>query len=177
MEPRILADGRAEIHSKAGWTLSFAPELLALDPDVSDRFNDKEQVWDTYLRPVQHRPEAVVFIQVSTNKFCRDPQKYVAEQVSPKRDPGKITRSEPRGIDTHTSYVIEGRGITLSSSTFDQRGYFDWVSMRRADQSTIIHIGGKFPAEHTTTYREEIRRILNSFKYPERDPFTKKCVS
>lgn len=177
IEPKPLPNGRVEISSKAGWTLSFAPGIFALDPAVSDKFDDKEQTWDTYLRSVEHLPEAIAFIQVSINKSCRDPQRYVEGQIYPRRDPAQLTRSEPLGSETHASYVIEGRGVALSRSTFDQRGYFDWVAMRRGDQSTIVHVGGKFPAEHASLYREEIRKILRSLKLPEQDPFTKKCVS
>ncbi|WP_160310406.1 hypothetical protein [Microvirga vignae] len=171
----VAANGRVEAHSRAGWSLSYSSELLAIRPDANDTYDERLQSYDTAWSSTQHREEVVIYVQVSNNRRCGDAKRYVDEQLLPRRN--QVTRSQ--AVNTgpaRTSYVIEGRGVGQRQS-FDQRAFIDLVSIRRDDPSSIVHVGGRFPVEHAEIYRAEVMKMLNSMKLPEVDPFRNACAT
>lgn len=173
--PVVLAppNGRVETHSRAGWSLTYSSELLSVRPDANDAYDERLQSYDTAWSSTQHGEDVVVYVQVSNNRRCGDAKRYVDEQLLPRRN--QITRSQAVNAGpARTSYVIEGRG-TGQRQGFDQRAFIDLVSIRRDDPSTIVHVGGRFPAEHAEMYRTEVLKMLNSMKLPEVDVFRNVC--
>ncbi len=74
-----------------------------------------------------------------------------------------------------TGYVLEGRGTAISPGTFDDRSFYDFATIRRDDRSTIVNVGGRFPAEFSDMYRAELIRMMNSMQLPGRDIFNNRC--
>jgi hypothetical protein len=171
----IAPNGRVEAHSRAGWSLTYSGELLAVRPDANDAFDERLQSYDTAWSSTQHGEEVVIYVQVSNNRRCGDAKRYVDEQLLPRRN--QVTRSQAVNAGpARTSYVVEGRGVGQRQS-YDQRAFIDLVSIRRDDPSSIVHVGGRFPAEHAEIYRIEVMKMLNSMKLPEVDPFRNACAT
>jgi hypothetical protein len=171
----IAPNGRVEAHSRAGWSLTYSGELLAVRPDANDAFDERLQSYDTAWSSTQHGEEVVIYVQVSNNRRCGDAKRYVDEQLLPRRN--QVTRSQAVNAGpARTSYVVEGRGVGQRQS-YDQRAFIDLVSIRRDDPSSIVHVGGRCPAEHAEIYRIEVMKMLNSMKLPEVDPFRNACAT
>jgi hypothetical protein len=171
----VAANQRAEVHSRAGWSLTYSSELLAIRPDANDAYDERLRSYDTAWSSTQHGDEVIIYVQVSNNRRCGDAKRYVDEQLLPRRN--QVTRSQAVNAGpARTSFVIEGRGVGQRQN-FDQRAFIDLVSIRRDDPSTIVHVGGRFPAEHAEIYRAEVMSMLNSMKLPEVDPFRNACAA
>jgi hypothetical protein len=168
------ASARSIARSEAGWQLSYADALLEIDPLANDHFDAQRNTYNTVWRSRLHGEQVAIYLQVSMNRRCGDARQYALEQIAPRRI--QVTRSQDMGVSTARSgYILEGRGTNRVGSAPDDRAFLDFISIRRDDRSTITHIGGRFPAEHSEMYRAELLRMMNSMQMPQVDIYSRRC--
>ncbi len=117
----------------------------------------------------------VIYVQVNPNTQCRTGAQYAEEQIAAKRGKLGKVREIRDPLGQRQSYVVEGRGFVTNCGVLD-RVTIDFISHRRGDPSTIVHLGGRFPPETAATYKAEILRMLNSMELPKTDPFKRICT-
>lgn len=166
---------RATASSRAGWSLQYSGDLLTISPESNDLHDTDKNTYTTVWHSRRHGKDVVIYVQVSENSQCRGAQRYATEQIASRR--GSVSRSEDisAGNTVRSGYIIEGRGFRTSGGSVDDRGFVDFVTLRRSDPSTIVHVGGRFPREHADLYRGEILNMIRSLQLPARDAFTGIC--
>jgi hypothetical protein len=172
--PRREPD-RIAASSRAGWTLDYSAKLLAVREEADDLFDATKRSYNTIWNSKEHGDDVVIYVQVSPNTQCRTGAQYAEEQIAAKRGRiGKIREvRDPSG--QRQSVVVDGRGFVTNRGVLD-RVTIDFVSHRRGDPSTLIHLGGRFPPEHAEIYKAEVLRMLNSMELPKADPFKRLCT-
>ncbi|WP_457093703.1 hypothetical protein [Microvirga sp. P5_D2] len=167
-------NGRAVARSASGWELNYANGMLEIDPLTNDHFDAQRNTYNTVWRSRLHGEEVAIYVQVSVNRRCRDARQYALEQIAPRRV--QVTRSqEMTGAPVRLGYILEGRGTRRVGASPDDHAFLDFISVRRDDRSTITHIGGRFPVEHSEMYRAELLRMMNSMQLPPSDIYTHQC--
>lgn len=165
---------RSTARSASGWTLNYATNLLEIKALADDHFDAQKQSYSTVWQSRLHGEQVAIYVQVSPNERCGDARQYMSEQIAPRRT--QVSRSqEITTAPGRSGYILEGRGTARGQGAFDDRNYLDFVSIRRDDRSTITHIGGRFPSEHSETYRAELLKMMNSMQLPNSDMFTNRC--
>jgi hypothetical protein len=174
MDEERRRNARDTARSRSGWALSYSTGLLHIEPQADDNYDPQKQTFSTIWHSNEHN-DVTLYVQVSVNTQCRrDANQYVQEQLVPRR--ARLTRSQAfTGNPGRTSHIIEGTGTGRAPNVQYNLAFLDFVSINRADPSTIVHIGGRFPIEHTDTYRAELLRMMNSLDLPTRDYFTNQC--
>ncbi|MCJ2026338.1 hypothetical protein [Methylobacterium sp. J-067] len=165
---------RTTVGSASGWTLTYSTDLLDISRLANDQYDPQKQTYTTIWHSRQHGEQVVMYVQVSPNERCGSAQQFIAEQIRPRRN--QISRAqEVTSSPVRTGYVLEGRGTAVSQGTFDDRSFYDFATIRRDDRSTIVNVGGRFPAEFSDMYRAELLRMMNSMQLPGRDIFNNRC--
>jgi uncharacterized caspase-like protein len=166
---------RVAASSRSGWTLNYSAKLLKVREEADDLFDPAKRSYNTIWNSKEHGDEVVIYVQVSANSQCRTGAQYAEEQIAARR--GRIGEvreiRDPSG--QRQSFVVEGRGFVTNRGVLD-RATIDFVTHRRGDPSTLIHLGGRFPPETVETYKAEILRMLNSMELPKVDPFKRLCT-
>ncbi|WP_019905667.1 hypothetical protein [Methylobacterium sp. 77] len=171
---RQLQNQRSTARSASGWNLNYSSALLEIKPMADDHFDAQKQSYSTVWQSRQHGEQVAIYVQVSPNERCGDARQYMSEQITPRRT--QVSRSqEITSAPGRSGYVLEGRGTARGQGAFDDRSFYDFVSIRRDDRSTITHIGGRFPAEYSDIYRPELLKMMNSMQLPGSDMFTNRC--
>lgn len=171
---RQLQNQRASARSASGWNLNYSSALLEIKPMADDHFDAQKQSYSTVWQSRLHGEQVAIYVQVSPNERCGDARQYMSEQITPRRT--QVSRSqEITSAPGRSGYVLEGRGTARGQGAFDDRSFYDFVSIRRDDRSTITHIGGRFPAEYSDIYRPELLKMMNSMQLPGSDMFTNRC--
>jgi hypothetical protein len=154
----------------SGWRVSHSPEIFAVDPELSDKFNAKNESYNTVLRSRVH-PEVTAFVQISSNRNCKTAKEY-AEQINGNRSPSVDIKE--RTASPKTAAWLEGRGIKVGG-VIEDRGFYDYVSIRPDQPNTIMHFGARFPAEYAHIYKKEVTQMAESLQHPATDLFSVSC--
>jgi hypothetical protein len=166
--------GRTVALSRAGWRLSYSSELLYVSQASDDLFDVKKQTYTTVWHSKRHGEAVVIYVQVSPNELCRSAMDYVRQQIAPRRYKTLAIRPVRDPEQKRESVILEGDGYRVGNRVLDVKTV-DFVTQRWRDNSTLVHVGGRFPPEFEGLYRTEIRRMLDTMDLPESDPFQRAC--
>ena len=165
------SNSRTRYESKAGWNAQFNLQDFYVDPEANDSFNPRSQAYVTVLksRRTTLGEPAIIFIQVSINTKCVKPSTYANAFSNRIR---RLTVSDQSDTNWFNFYV-ESSGFKIGDQIKDFL-VLDRISTRRADESTLVHVGARGPSEMASLIRSEFNAILSNFAYPV-GPFAGRC--
>ena len=164
------APSRLTASSRSGWTLTYDPAVLRLDPAGQDIHDPRHNSYNTIWQSATDGSSVVVFVQASPNSSCSDPRTYFDNVMRHRRQRVDYVRNQhdPSGMREGVAMGGYGwRGAVRDG--FQDLSFVDVIFVGRSDRSTVVHVGARFPNHLAATIRPEIDRIIASLRLPPVD--------
>ncbi len=160
---------RATASSRSGWTLTYDPGILRIDAAGNDVYDPRHNSYNTIWLSADGSP-VVVFVQASPNSSCSDPRTYFDNVMRHRRQRVEYARNQFEPSGQREGVAMGGYGWRSGTrDAFQDLGFVDVIFVGRADRSTVVHIGARFPTHMASTVRGEIDRMIASFRLPPVD--------